>query len=56
MPCWVKVSALVVLVVAAALIVVMLLVGREHGPGLHTGAGDLTGIVTLIVIGRLHAL
>lgn len=41
MPRWVKVSGLLVLAVAAVLVVIMLLSGGDHGPRLHTGAGDL---------------
>lgn len=51
MPRWVKVSGLVVLAVLVVLVVIMLLAGGEHGPGLHTGAADPTGMVISIAIG-----
>jgi hypothetical protein len=42
-PRWVKVSGIIVLVVLVVF-VVLVLTGRggEHGPGLHTPAGDTT--------------
>jgi hypothetical protein len=49
MPRWVKVSALVVLVIAVVLVVTMLVVGGEHGPGLHSGAADPTRSVASLV-------
>lgn len=55
MPRWVKVSAVVVLVVALALLVIMALTGVEHGPGLHTGTGDTSGIVAPVAIASLVA-
>jgi hypothetical protein len=54
MPRWVKVSGLVVLVVGAVLVVLMLLSGGEHGPGLHTDAGD--PIRTSLVVGGADGL
>lgn len=53
MPGWVKVSGLVVLVVGALLVAIMLLSGGDHGPGLHTGAGDPTR--TPLVVGGADA-
>jgi len=49
MPRWVKVSALVVLVIGVVLVLIMLVVGGEHGPGLHSGAADPTRSVTSLV-------
>lgn len=40
MPRWVKIFGLIALLVIAVLILVMLLVGGEHGPGLHAPSGD----------------
>ena len=37
LPRWVKLLALGVLVAVIVLVVVMLLVGGEHGPGMHGG-------------------
>lgn len=51
MPRWVKVSLIIALVVVAALIVIMALAGGEHGPGLHTRAGDPSGIVASSALG-----
>ena len=56
MPRWVKVSGLALLVVAAVLVVLMLLAGGEHGPGLHTDAGDPTSGVRLSVVRGVRAL
>ncbi len=39
MPRWVKVLGIIALLVIAALIVVMVLIGGEHGPGLHAPVG-----------------
>lgn len=43
MPRWVKIFGLIVLLVIAVLILVMVLVGGEHGPGLHALSGDSSG-------------
>lgn len=53
MPRWVKVSVIVVMVVVLVLVVIMALAGGEHGPGLHTGATDHTGILSSTAIGLL---
>ncbi len=37
LPHWVKVLALGVVIAVVALVLVMLLVGGEHGPGMHGG-------------------
>jgi hypothetical protein len=55
MPRWVKVSGLVVLAVVVVIVVIMLLAGGEHGPGLHTGAADPSGIISAIASGRPFA-
>jgi hypothetical protein len=55
MPRWVKVMAVVVLAVVVVLVVTMLMVGGEHGPGLHTGAGDRSGLGASTVAGELPA-
>lgn len=53
MPRWVKISALVVVVVVLVLVVIMALAGGEHGPDLHTGASDHTGILSSTAFGLL---
>jgi hypothetical protein len=54
-PRWVKISGLVTLIVAAVLVVVMLVVGGEHGPGLHTGIESSTAMVGSRVTGGPEA-
>lgn len=55
MPRWVKVMAVVSLAVLIVLVVIMLIVGGEHGPGLHTGAGGEAGLIASTVAGELWA-
>jgi hypothetical protein len=50
-PLWVKVFATVVLAVALVLVVIMLVAGGEHGPGLHTGAVNRSGIFACLPLG-----
>ena len=38
-PRWLKISAVVVAVVIVVVVIVMVLVGGDHGPGRHLGAG-----------------
>lgn len=52
LPRWVKWSAVVVLALAVVLVVIMLLVGGNHGPGLHTGAVDVSLVAAFLVVGR----
>lgn len=51
MPRWVKISAAAVVVLLLVLVVVMALAGGEHGPGLHTGAGDTIGTLPTVTVG-----
>lgn len=48
MPRWVKMSIMAVLVVALVLVVIALLVGGEHGPGLHTDGADPSVTTSLV--------
>lgn len=50
MPHWVKVSAVIVVIVAVTLVVVLALSGGEHGPGLHTGAGESAVALSTVAI------
>ncbi len=50
-PGWVKISAAVVVVLVLVLVLVMAVAGGEHGPGLHTGAGDMIGALPMVTVG-----
>lgn len=51
MPRWVKVLATAVLAVVLVLVVIMLVVGGEHGPGIHTGAVGRSAMAVFVLMG-----
>jgi hypothetical protein len=51
MPRWVKISLIIAIVLAAALIVSLLL-GVQHGPGLHEPSGGSGGLSSTLMAGE----